>query len=146
MVVVGGRLVVVVVGAKVVGTIAGEELLSEVDGVVGVAVAGVSVVGVDAGGAVEVDVVGGWAGVVPLVPAPELAPGCSFATTTPISAVAPVVAKIAERVRRRRRTLARSRVSGELCAGLIWSESSSPTFGPDWHAHRFRWRGGGILS
>jgi len=131
VVVVGGRLVVVVVGAKVVGTIAGVELLPEVDGVVGVAVAGVSVVGVDAGGAVEVDVVGGRAGVVPLVPAPELAPGCSFATTMPIRAVAPVAARTAKRVRRRRRTLARSRVSGELRSGLIWSQPFSPAFGPD---------------
>jgi hypothetical protein len=44
----------------------------------------------------------------------ELAPGCSLATTMPITAVAPVAASTAVRVRRRRRVLALSRDRGEL--------------------------------
>jgi hypothetical protein len=42
-----------------------------------------------------------------------LAPGCSLATTTPIRAVDAAAAITAERVMRRRRTLARWRESGE---------------------------------
>ena len=129
VVVVGGGVVVVVVGANVVGTVAGVELPPEVAGVVGVDVVGVAVV-VVVGGDVVVDVVGGSAGVVPLGLAPELAPGCSFATTTPISAVAPVAAITAERVRRRRRMFARSRASGELRSGLIGVRSSRRPSGP----------------
>jgi hypothetical protein len=122
VVVVGGRLVVVVVvGAKVVGTAVGVELPPVGDSDVGAEVVGASVVGVlvgdaDVDGAVEVEVIGDGDGGVPLVLASELAPGCSLATTMPISAVAPVAARTAERVRRRRRTLARSRVPGELCS------------------------------
>jgi len=40
-------------------------------------------------------------------------PGCSFATTTPTRAVAPVAATMAALVMRRRRTWARSRDSGD---------------------------------
>jgi hypothetical protein len=42
-----------------------------------------------------------------------LAPGCSLATTTPISATAPAVPSRTDLVTRRNRTIARSRVSGE---------------------------------
>ena len=42
-----------------------------------------------------------------------LAPGCSFATTTPMAMLAPVATKTAERVNSRRRALARRLVSGE---------------------------------
>jgi len=88
VVVVGGRLVVaVVVSASVVGVVEEEGSSPELDPAVGLAVVGVVV---------------------------ELAPGCSLATTTPISAVAPVAARTAERVRRRSRRSARSRASGEL--------------------------------
>jgi hypothetical protein len=45
-----------------------------------------------------------------------LAPGCSFATTTPMSAAAPVAAITTERVTRRRRTWARDRASREDCS------------------------------
>lgn len=112
-----GGLVVVVVGATVVGTVAGVVVLPETDlgledGVVGGEVTGVEVVGEGVDGDVEVDVDG--SGTVPLVRAPELAPGCSLATTMPISAVAPVAAITAERVRRRSRISARPRVSGVL--------------------------------
>lgn len=107
---------VVVVGAKVVGTVAGVELPPEVgagleDGVVGLDVVGVDVAGVDVvGDTVDGDVVVE----VPLVLTPEVAPGCSLATTMPINAVAPVAAITAERVKRRSRNSARRRVSGEL--------------------------------
>jgi hypothetical protein len=117
-VVVGG-LVVVVVGAKVVGTVAGVELPSEAgagldDSVVGVDVTGVDVVGPTVGGVVVVDVDDGGGGVIPFLLAPEVAPGCSLATRMPITAVAPVAAITAERVKRRSRISARWRVSGEL--------------------------------
>jgi hypothetical protein len=118
----GGGLVVVVVGAKVVGTVAGVELPTEVGagfedgvvGVVGVDVVGVDVVGETVDDEVEVEVNGACDGVVPLVLTPEVAPGCSLATTMPINAVAPVAAITAERVKRRSRISARRRVSGEL--------------------------------
>jgi hypothetical protein len=42
-----------------------------------------------------------------------LAPECSFATTTPMAMVAPVDARAAARVRRRRRRWARRLLSGE---------------------------------
>jgi hypothetical protein len=71
-------------------------------------------VGDDLEGAVGVEVTGAWGSAVPVVLAPELAPGCSLATTAPISAVAPTAARAAERVRRRSRTSARSRDSGEF--------------------------------
>ena len=44
----------------------------------------------------------------------ELAPGCSFATTTPMSAVAPAAPTIEARVRYRTSALARCLASGEL--------------------------------
>jgi hypothetical protein len=65
-------------------------------------------------GAVEVEVVVAGDGAFPLALAAELAPGCSFATTTPMSAVPPTAARAAERVKRRKRTWVRTRVSGEL--------------------------------
>ncbi len=43
----------------------------------------------------------------------ELAPGCSFATTTPMSAVAPAAPTIEARVRYRTSALARRLTSGE---------------------------------
>jgi hypothetical protein len=55
----------------------------------------------------EVDV---WVVVVPVES--RLAPGCSSATTTPMTAVAPTAARTDDRVRRRSRTKARWRVSG----------------------------------
>jgi len=51
--------------------------------------------------------------VVDVLEAALLAPGCSLATTTPIRAVDAAAAITAERVMRRRRTLARWRESGE---------------------------------
>jgi hypothetical protein len=74
----------------------------------------VVVEGEDLEDAVGIDVVGAPDGVDPVVLAPELAPGCSLATMTPINAVAPVATRTAKRVRLRKRTLARSRDSGEL--------------------------------
>lgn len=63
--------------------------------------------------------------VVVVVLAPELlAPGCSFATTTPTSAVDAVAAMTADCVRRRRRTLARVRVSEAVCS-LGWFTMAS---------------------
>jgi hypothetical protein len=95
--------VVVVVGAEVVGVVV-PPLVAGVELVVGV---------VD----VEVEVEEDGANVVsdPVeAPADELAPGCSLATTTAISAVAPAAVSAAARVRRRMRTSARWRASGEL--------------------------------
>jgi hypothetical protein len=132
VVVVGGRLVVVVVGAKVVGTVAGVEPSPEAGSEVGADVVVVDVTGVEVGAedvddAVGLNVVGDTAGTFSLVSAPELAPGCSLATTTLISAAAPVAARIAERVRRRSRTAARSRLSGELgsVVCLMWDVRTS---------------------
>jgi hypothetical protein len=108
--------VVVVVGADVLGVLFGvpAEVVGDVVGdVVGVVV--LVVVVVDAAGA-------------------ALAPGCSLATTTPITAVAPVAARTAVRVTRRRRSVARCRISrgsssmgrvmawGLSCSGLPLSE------------------------
>ncbi len=116
VVVVGGDVVVVVVGGVVVGVVVGDDVVGVVvapdptgDSVVGVvvvpdpagdSVVGVVVVGVVADVVVEVD--GTEVEVLPLVVVTaELAPGCSFATTTPMSAVAPAAPTIEARVRKR---------------------------------------------
>jgi hypothetical protein len=93
--------VVVVVGADVVGVVVVDDVrpLPEVDVVV--VVAGVVVV--------VVVVAGERVGFFSVAVVVELAPGCSLATRTPISAVAPVAATTAVRVTRRTRTVARSR-------------------------------------
>lgn len=87
--VVGGN-VVVVVGGNVVVVVGDEEPAPRSDEV-GVVVGGV-VVGV---GATVVEVVGVWSEA--LLDAD--APGCSLATTTPTTTVAPVAATVAKRVR-----------------------------------------------
>jgi len=123
VVVVGGDVVVVVVGADVVGVVVVGVVVGVVvpdpagDSVVGVVVvpdpAGDSVVGVVAGVVVEVD--GTEVEVLPVVVlTAELAPGCSFATTKPMSAVAPAAPTIEARVTKRTRALARRLASGEL--------------------------------
>jgi hypothetical protein len=135
--VVGGRVVVVVVlGVLCTGDDPPEG--EDIDGVV------VSVVGEDVDGVVvsvvgeDVDDVEG--AVVSVVGEDvegvvvdeglfaELAPGCSLANITPMSAVAPVAARIDARVRRRNRALARRLVSGEcwflaclMCGGTLLS-------------------------
>jgi hypothetical protein len=121
VVVVGGGLVDVVVGAEVGGVVACVELPPKVGSEFGAGGVGVDVLGtvvevedVDVDGAVGIDVAGDSGGVVTLVLAGEPAPGCSLATTMPISAVAPVAASTAERVRRRKRRLTRSRDCGVL--------------------------------
>jgi hypothetical protein len=102
VVVVGGD-VVVVVGANVVVVVGDDELPRRFDEV------GVVVVGelVDVGATV-VDVVGVWS--TPLLDAD--APGCSLATTMPMTTVAPVAATAVRRVSRRRDFAALRRVSG----------------------------------
>jgi hypothetical protein len=101
--------VVVVVGGEVVGVlVVGCEVVVDpaADSVVGVVVA---VDEVDVGSVVEVDTE------VPVeVDGDELAPGCSLATMTPMSAVAPAEATIVARVRYRTSAFARRRPSGEL--------------------------------
>ena len=101
--VVGGKVVVVVGGRVVV--VDGEDApwFDVVDVVVGGGVAVVEVLG----GAV----VGAGAGVVA---DDVLAPGCSFATTTPMATVPPVARRMANPVSRRSRAAARRLVSGEL--------------------------------
>jgi len=94
VVVVGGR-VVVVVGVVDVGVVVG------VVGVVGVVVVGVVVAGVDE--------IGAGSGTFGLADDP----GCSFATMTPMHAVAPPARTIVVVVRRRTRARARSRAIGE---------------------------------
>jgi hypothetical protein len=102
VVVVGGRVVVVVGGSVVVvGAVDPGEAL-------GVVVVGGAVVVV-----VVVEAVVGAAGTAAGAVLDPLAPGCSFATTTPMATVAPVAARTAERVRNRRWERARCRVSGE---------------------------------
>ena len=83
--------------------------------VAGVAVAGVVVAGVVVAGVV-VEVEGTEVEVLPVVAvlAAELAPGCSLATTKPMSAVAPAAPTIEARVRKRTRAWARCLASGEL--------------------------------
>lgn len=68
-----------------------------------------------------VDVVGGVV-VVVLEPAADPAPGCSFATTIPTNVVAPAAANTEARVKRRRRTCARARDSGEF-SGFFTSDA-----------------------
>ena len=93
-------VVVVVVGAVVV------EVFVEVpDAVVVVVVVSLDDVDVPDTDVPEVD--------VPDADVP-LAPGCSRATTAPISAVAPTAPRTAHRVTRRSRTIARSRAAGEF--------------------------------
>ena len=92
VVVVGGE--VVVVGAPDAEALPGSD---EVVVVVGGDVVVVEVGGASAGTGLE----------------DALAPGCSFATTTPMAMVAPVAPKTAERVSSRRRTSARRLLSGE---------------------------------
>ncbi len=116
MVVVGGEVVVVVVGGAVVGGavvggvvlgVAGGVPVDGVDSTVGEVVGVVvSVVGDDGDVEGVVVVVGG--GKVALLFA-----GCSLATTTPMSTVAPVAAMKDARVRRLTRIWARRLVSGE---------------------------------
>jgi hypothetical protein len=97
--------VVVVVRGVVVEVVADE---SDGDGAV---VGGVVVVVVVVNGVVVV------VEFVETVLVVALLPGCSLATTTPITAVAPVAIMTAERVRRRTRTVALCRASGVWLAG-----------------------------
>ena len=124
VVVVGADVAAVVVGADVAGVVAADPAGDPVDGVVvlvvvgvvaGVAVAGVVVAGVVVAGVV-VEVEGTEVEVLPVVAvlAAELAPGCSLATTKPMSAVAPAAPTIEARVRKRTRAWARCLASGEL--------------------------------
>jgi hypothetical protein len=98
VVVVGGKVVVVVGDAAVVGAEdAGSPPRSDVTGgEVVVDVFGVEVVVTRAGAGLE----------------DGLAPGCSFATTTPMAMVAPVAINAVQRVSSRRRALARRLISG----------------------------------
>jgi hypothetical protein len=127
VVVVGGE-VVVVVGGKVVVVVDDEEPapISDEGGVV---------VGSDVFvvGATVVEVLGVWSGAV----LDADAPGCSLATTTPMTTVAPVAATAASRVSKRRDAAARRRVSGEGTGRVDFiehflgsgsSDASSPTF------------------
>jgi hypothetical protein len=98
-------VVVVVVGADVVGVVVDDFPFPE---------EGAVVVDVEVVGSVLVAEVAG--GLVPVDGLAELTPGCSLATTTPITAVAPVAASTAVRVSRRMRVETRSRASGELCS------------------------------
>jgi hypothetical protein len=124
VVVVGGDVVVVVVvgadvaGVVVVGVVVSDPADDSVVGVVVDVVAGV-VVGAVVAGVVVVGVVvsvdGTEVEVLPVeVLAAVLAPGCSLATTTPMSAVAPAAPTIEARVRYRTSVLALRLPSGEL--------------------------------
>jgi hypothetical protein len=99
VVVVGGNVVVVVVGEVVVvgAEDAGPPPRSDVvGGEVVVDVFGVEVVVTCAGTGLE----------------DALAPGCSFATTTPMAIVAPAATNAVQRVNSRRRALVRRLISG----------------------------------
>jgi hypothetical protein len=117
-------VVVVVGGVVVVVVVVGTVVTRPVDGSV--------VVVVDCGSDVVV-VVGSEVDVDPCevdVLFAALAPGCSFATTTPITAVAPAAARNDARVSRRSRTVACRLVSGELWSsgcliGRLGSHSST---------------------
>jgi hypothetical protein len=109
VVVVVGGAVVVVVGGKVVVVVEDEEPAPRSDEV-GVVVDGA----VDVVGASVVEVLGLRRG--ELTDADD--PGCSLATTMPMTTVAPVAATAASRVRKRSDASARRRVSGEeTCRG-----------------------------
>jgi hypothetical protein len=95
---------VVVVGGKVVVVAGDEEPAPRLDEV-GVVVGGEVVVV----GTTVVEVLGARRGALP----DAVPPGCSFATTMPMTTVAPVAATAASRVRTRRDVAARRRVSGE---------------------------------
>jgi hypothetical protein len=100
VVVVGGGVVVVVVGdVVVVDDEVSAPRFDEAGGDVVVVVVG----------AVVVVVLGVCNGALP----DAVAPGCSLATTTPMTTVAPVAASAASRVRKRRDAAARRLVSGE---------------------------------
>lgn len=109
VVVVGADVVVVVVVGVVASDPADDAVVGVVVGVVAGVVVGADVVGV----VVAVD--GTEVEVLPVVVlTAELAPGCSFATATPMSAVAPAAPTIEARVRYRTSALARPLASGEL--------------------------------
>jgi hypothetical protein len=96
---------VVVVGGKVVVVVVDDEESAPRLDEVGVVVGGEVVVV----GATVVEVLGVCSGALP----EAIPPGCSFATTTPMTTVAPVAATAVSRVRKRRDVAARRRVSGE---------------------------------
>lgn len=104
VVVVVGGATVVVVGGKVVVVVGDNEPAPRVDEV-GVVVGGKVVVV----GATVVEVLGVCNGAL----TDAVPPGCSFATTIPMTTVAPVAATAVSRVRKRRDVTARRRVSGE---------------------------------
>jgi hypothetical protein len=93
VVVVVGGAVVVVVGGNVVVVVADDEPAPRSDEVGSVVLGEVVVVGATV--VVVVEVLGVWSGVLPDADAP----GCSFATTMPMTTVAPVAATAANRVR-----------------------------------------------
>jgi hypothetical protein len=96
---------VVVVGGKVVVVVVDDEepapRFDEVDVVVGGEVVVV--------GATVVEVLGVCSGALP----DAIPPGCSFATTMPMTTLAPAAATAVSPVRKRRDVAARRRVSGE---------------------------------
>jgi hypothetical protein len=106
--------VVVVVRGKVVVVVVGDEETAPNSDEVGVVVGGVVVVV----GASVVEVLGVCSGALP----DAVAPGCSLATTMPMTTVAPVAATVASRVRKRRDVAARRRVSGVWMCRLDFIE------------------------
>jgi hypothetical protein len=127
VVVVGGRVVVVggevvVVGAEDGEGLPGSDEAGKVVGgeVVVVELSGVEVVGTCAGTGLE----------------DALAPGCSFATTTPMAIVAAVAPKAAARVRNRRRALARLLVSGESDDGRALMVQGLASVSVSWKQQR----------
>ena len=109
VVVVGADVVVVVVVGVVASDPADDAVVGVVVGVVAGVVVGADVVGV----VVAVD--GTEVEVLPVVVlTAELAPGCSFATATPMSAVAPAAPTIEARVRYRT-----ERVGPSPCFGRV---------------------------
>ena len=124
---VGGK--VVVVGGEVVVVGAGESEAPPGSDEVGVVVGG-KVVG---GEVLGVEVVGTCTG-TGLEDA--LAPGCSFATTTPMAMDAPVAPKTAERVSSRRRTSARRLASGESDDGRALIDQVHGSASASWKRQR----------